>query len=135
MVPSATAFVNGDSRGSKKRTYGSSDVSANRTRQLGVHLRRQRDAARAGDDEARRRGLHLQREQLAAQRQAAVDLTDALVAGEEIVGADLDVVARLVEGARAGRVELRAGPTAAPAGMVAVFSDSTGIRAPSALNE
>ena len=30
-VPLATAVVNGDSRGSKKRRYGSSDVSWNRS--------------------------------------------------------------------------------------------------------
>ena len=38
MVPSATAVVNGDIFGAKKRRYGSSDVSEKRSVQLGVHL-------------------------------------------------------------------------------------------------
>ena len=71
IVPPATAVVNGDSRGSKKRTYGSSDVSREAHRQLGVHLRRQRDAARARHDETRRGRFELERQQLAAQRQPA----------------------------------------------------------------
>ena len=76
-------------------------------RQLRVHLRRQRDAARAGDHETGRGRFHLQRQQLAAQRQPAVQLADAFVAGEQVVDAQLDVVSRLVERAGAGGVELQ----------------------------
>ena len=54
-------------------------------RQLGVHLGGERDAARAGDDEARRRRFEIERQQLAAQGQPAGELADAFVAGEQVV--------------------------------------------------
>ena len=46
-------------------------------RELGVGLRRQRDAAGAGQREARRRGVHVAAQFVAAQRERAGDLADA----------------------------------------------------------
>ena len=104
-------------------------------RQLGVHLVGQRDPAGARHDESWRRRLEFGGQQFAAQRQPAGELADALVGGEEIVDAHSHVVARHVERARAGRRELQHVPRAAHAERRRVASDSTGIRAPSALNE
>ena len=135
MVPPATAVVNGERRGSKKRTYGSSEVSAKRTVSSASISA---VSAMRPEPETTRRGEAAsisQREQLAAKRQPAVQLADAFVAGEQVVDAELDVVARLVERAARRSRELEQARRAAPAGTVAVFSDSTGIRAPSALNE
>ena len=106
-MPLATAVVNGDSRGSKKRRYGSSDVSWNRIDISASMPVGQLEPAGAGDEQTRRRGLEIGGQQLAAQRQPARDLADAFLADEQIVDARLDVVARLVEVAGAGRIELQ----------------------------
>ena len=108
---------------SAKRSVSSASIS-------GVSaMRPEPDTTSRGD------AASISRSELAAQRQPAGELADAFVAGEQVVDAELDVVARLVERAGAGRAELRAAPRAAPAGNAAVFSDSTGIRVPSASNE
>ena len=64
-------------------------------RQLGVGLRRQRDAAGAGEREPRRGGVDLAAELVAAKRQRAGDLADAFLADGQIVDAEPHVVARL----------------------------------------
>ena len=84
---SATAVVNGDSRGSKKRRYGIERRVLEPHRHLGVHPVGQREPAGAGDGQTRRGGFELGGQQLAAQRQPAGDLADAFVAGEQIVDA------------------------------------------------
>ncbi len=107
IVPPATAFVNGDSRGSKNRRYGSSDVLENRSVSSASICGGQRDAAGAGHHQTGRGGLELDGQQLAAQRETAGELADAFVAGEQIVDAHADVVAGLVERAGAAGRELQ----------------------------
>ena len=75
-------------------------------RELRVGLRRQRDAARAGERQPRRRGVDLAAQLVAAQRERAGDLPDAFFADEQIVDAEPDVVARRVERAAAAGREL-----------------------------
>ena len=70
-MPLATAVVNGESFGTNRRTYGSSELSWKRNVSSASRLRRQRDAAGAGDREARRRGVDFAAQLLAAQRQRA----------------------------------------------------------------
>ena len=73
---------------------------------LGVRLRRQSDVAGAGNRQPRRRRIHLSTQLLAAQRQRAGDLADALVRDCEVVDAEPDVVARLIERAAPAGGEL-----------------------------
>ena len=73
---------------------------------LGVHVVGQLEPARAGHEQARRRGFEVGVDRLPAQRQPAGHLADAFVAGKQVVDAELDVVARLVEISGAGGVEL-----------------------------
>ena len=75
-------------------------------RQLRVHFVVQLDAAGARHREARRRRFELVGHQQAAHRQAAGHFADALVAEEQVADAPLDVVARLLERAAAGRGEV-----------------------------
>ena len=106
-VPLATAVVNGDSRGSKERRYGSSDVSWNR---IDISALSRSVSSSRPEPETERRGDAASKSavsSVAAQRQPARDLTDAFVAHEQIVDARLHVVARLVEVAGAGRIELQ----------------------------
>ena len=104
----AIAVVNGDSRGTKNRTYGSSDVSPNRTVSSasisGVSaIRPSTFMSRRGEPTSRSSASRSPR------RFSLPDnMTDAFVAGEEIVDDELDVVARLVERTDASGVELQA---------------------------
>ncbi len=76
-------------------------------RQLGIGFRRQRDVAGAGERQARRRGVDLPAQIRAAQGERAVHLADALLADEQIVDTEAEVVARRVERAAAGRRHVR----------------------------
>ena len=103
IVPSATAVVNGDRSGAKERRYGSSDVSENAEGQLRVHLRRQRQAARARDRQARATARRISIVSMSPRSDSApVTCADAFVAGEEVGDAEPDVVARGLERAGAG---------------------------------
>src|SRR5204862_758738 len=64
---------------------------------LGFGLLRQRDAARAGEREAWRGCVDLAAQFLAAENERAGDLADAFFGDEQIVYAELHVVARLLE--------------------------------------
>ena len=103
-------------------------------RDLRVGLRRQRDAPRAGDRQARRRGVDVAAQLLAAERQRAGDLADAFFGDEQIVDAEPDVVARRVERAAAAGGELGEARQRR-ARIRQKASRSTGMRRPSALNE
>src|SRR5262249_32893046 len=61
--------------------------------QLGVGLRRQRDAASPGDRETGRGDVDFTAEILSPNRQSARDLADALGRDKQIVDAESDVVA------------------------------------------
>ena len=102
---------------------------------LGVHL--DGVSATRPDPETNSRGDAAStspRQLLAAEREPAGDLADAFVAREQVVDPHLDVVARLVE--RPAPVALNCSrPDSGAFGNDTVFSDSTGIRRPSTLNE
>ena len=84
-------------------------------RQLGVGLRGERDAAGAGDRQARRRDVDFAAQLVAAERERPADLPDRFARHRQIVDPELDVVARRLERAaaagreldRAGRAQLR----------------------------
>ena len=59
-----------------------------------------------GDHQTRRGRFHLEVQELAAQREPAVQLPDAFIAGEQVVDAQLHVVSRLLERAGAAGAEL-----------------------------
>ena len=86
-MPPATAVVNGDSRGSKNRTYGSSDVSRNRSVSSASISSVSAMRPAPETDETRRRRFEIERQQLAAQSRLSGELADAFVAGEQVVDA------------------------------------------------
>ncbi len=66
IVPSATAVVNGDSLGWKKRMYGSSDVWVNCSVISASISWSQRETTRAGHREPRRRRVHIHGQHVAS---------------------------------------------------------------------
>ena len=106
MVPPAIALVNGDSRGSKNRRYGSSDVFENRT-VSSASIGRSTQSVQSRTYEPRRRGFELRRKSSPRSESRPVSCPMPFVAGEQIVHAQAHVVPGNLERARSRRGELQ----------------------------